>query len=262
MQQSHSLADRLLAPAIRLMARLRFSQKAMLIGAAFTLTCGVLAGLVITRSLGEIADARNARAATVGLSMLQDAQMAMQDHRQLRARKLANDATATDQSIADAAARADKALTAFDSWHGQAGFDDRELLESMKATRAAWKKAVATQGEGGPDSDSAALESLRSEIAKIAFTAITSVASDTAMLRGGEIGGVLLPELASASGKQAIVGIRVLGEGAIWVTDRTELDEQIEKVFSGCPRRSKSEPPCRSNIEPGLVADQRVVSCG
>ena len=29
-----------------------------------------------------------------------------------------------------------------------------------------------------------------------------------------------------------------------------------------CPRRSKSEPPCRSNIEPGLVADQRVVSCG
>ena len=30
----------------------------------------------------------------------------------------------------------------------------------------------------------------------------------------------------------------------------------------GCPRRSKSEPPCRSNIEPGLVADQRVVSCG
>ena len=223
MPQSLSLADRLLAPASNLMGRLRFSQKAMLIGAAFTLTCGVLAGLVITRSLGEIADARNARAATVGLSMLQDAQMAMQDHRQLRARKLANDATATDQSIADAAARADKALTAFDSWHGQAGFDDRELLESMKATRAAWKKAVATQGEGGPDSDSAALESLRSEIAKIAFTAITSVASDTAMLRGGEIGGVLLPELASASGKQAIVGIRVLGEGAIWVSDRTEL---------------------------------------
>ncbi|WP_366119207.1 TniQ family protein [Aquabacterium sp.] len=29
-----------------------------------------------------------------------------------------------------------------------------------------------------------------------------------------------------------------------------------------CPRRSKSEPLCRSNIEPGLVADQRVVSCG
>jgi Fic family protein len=29
-----------------------------------------------------------------------------------------------------------------------------------------------------------------------------------------------------------------------------------------CPRRSKSEPLCRSNIEPGLVSDQRLVSCG
>ena len=58
MQPSHSLADRLLAPAIRLMARLRFNQKAMLIGAAFTLTCAVLAGLVVSRSLGEIADAQ------------------------------------------------------------------------------------------------------------------------------------------------------------------------------------------------------------
>jgi hypothetical protein len=31
---------------------------------------------------------------------------------------------------------------------------------------------------------------------------------------------------------------------------------------AGCPRRSKSEPLCRSNIEPGLVSDQRLVSCG
>jgi len=34
----------------------------------------------------------------------------------------------------------------------------------------------------------------------------------------------------------------------------------IERL--GCPRRSKSEPLCRSNIEPGLVSDQRLVSCG
>ncbi|WP_171033493.1 methyl-accepting chemotaxis protein [Thermomonas fusca] len=223
MPQSLSLADRLLAPATNLMGRLRFNQKAMLIGAAFTLTCGVLAGLVVTRSLGEISDARTARSATVGLDMLHDAQLAMQDHRQLRARKLANDPTATDQGITDAAARADKALTNFDAWRSNAGFDNRDLVESMKATGTAWKKAVATEGEAGPDADSAALEALRVEIGKIAFTAITAVANDTAMLRGGEIGGILLPELASASAKQAVVGIRVLGEGAIWVSDRTEL---------------------------------------
>ena len=223
MPQSLSLADRLLAPATNLMGRLRFNQKAMLIGAAFTLTCGVLAGLVVTRSLGEITDARTARSATVGLDILHDAQLAMQDHRQLRARKLANDTTATDQGIAEAAARADKALAAFDGWVAEAGFKDQDLISSMKATQAAWKKAAATEGEAGPEADSAALEALRTEIGKIAFTAISAIASDTAMLRGGEIGGNLLPELASASAKQAVVGIRVLGEGAIWVSDRTEL---------------------------------------
>src|SRR5690606_13425926 len=142
MPQSLSLADRLLAPASNLMGRLRFSQKAMLIGAAFTLTCGVLAGLVVTRSLGEISDARTARAATVGLEILHDAQLAMQDHRQLRARKLANDTTATDEGLAEAAARADKALAAFDSWRIREGYDNQELVEGVKATAAAWKKAL------------------------------------------------------------------------------------------------------------------------
>jgi methyl-accepting chemotaxis protein len=223
MPQSLSLADRLLAPATNLMGRLRFSQKAILIGAAFTLTCGVLAGLVVTRSLGEISDAQTARAATVGLEILHDAQLAMQDHRQLRARKLANDTTAADQGIAEAAARADKALAAFDSWRVREGYDNQEVVEGVKATAAAWKKAMSTEGEGGPDADSLALDALRAQMNAIAFEGITAIASDTVMLRGGEIGGILLPELSAASAKQAIVGIRVLGEGAIWVSDRTEL---------------------------------------
>jgi hypothetical protein len=40
-----------------------------------------------------------------------------------------------------------------------------------------------------------------------------------------------------------------------------DLDVTLGRMFD-CWRRSKSEPPCQSNIEPGLVADQRVVSCG
>src|SRR5690606_17909296 len=114
-----SLADRLLAPATRLMAKLRFNQKALLIGAAFTLTCGVLATLVVTRSLAEISDARTARSATIGLSALYDAQLGMQDHRQLRARQLASDTTASDQAVKDAAAAVNKALAAFDAWYAQ-----------------------------------------------------------------------------------------------------------------------------------------------
>ena len=226
MQQRHSFADRLLAPATRLMARLRFNQKALLIGAAFTLTCAVLAGLVVTRSLGEISDVRQAREATIGINALHDAQIGMQEHRQLRARQLAKDTTATAQAVADAAAQVDKALAAFDAWHAQAGFHDQDLVAAMKATKAAWKKAVGTSGDAGPDADTDALAALRTEISRLTFTAITAIASDDSMLRGGEIGGSLLPSLAGASARQSVVGIRVLGEGAIWVSDRTELAVQ------------------------------------
>ena len=30
----------------------------------------------------------------------------------------------------------------------------------------------------------------------------------------------------------------------------------------GCRRRSKFEPPCRANSEPGLMADRVMVGCG
>jgi hypothetical protein len=235
MPQSLSFADRLLAPATSLMGRLRFNQKALLIGAAFTLTCGVLAGLVVVRSLGEISDARQAREATVGLDILHDAQLGMQDHRQLRARQLAKDATAGEDGIAEAVATVDKALNAFDAWHKQAGYDDEDLTTSMKASRAAWKKAIAAEGDAAIEADTAALTALRTEISNLTFAGITAIATDTAMLRGGEIGGVLLPELSAASAKQAIVGIRVLGEGAIWVSDRTELAvrKNMQEYLSG-----------------------------
>jgi cyclohexanone monooxygenase len=33
-------------------------------------------------------------------------------------------------------------------------------------------------------------------------------------------------------------------------------------LVNDCPRRSKSDPPCRSNIDPGMVADRVTASCG
>ena len=223
MQPSHSLADRLLAPAIRLMARLRFNQKAMLIGAVFSLTCGVLAAIQVSSAFGELAAVRNARAAAVGINALNDAQIAMQFHRQLRVRQLAKDPTVSEGAIADAAARADKGLDAYEAWYAQDALTDQDLETLTKETRAAWKKAVATQGEGAPDADTAALLALRKQIGRLGYTAITTVASDDAMLRASEIGSALLPELAAASANQAVVSYRVIGEGAIWVSDRTEL---------------------------------------
>ncbi|MFN7184563.1 MAG: methyl-accepting chemotaxis protein, partial [Thermomonas haemolytica] len=240
MPRSSSTVDRLLAPAVRLMASLRFSQKALLIGASFTLTCGVLTALVLSSALSELSKAKAARAATAGLRALNDAQIAMQDHRALRARMLAKDTTATPQALAAAAAAADKGLDGFDAWqasrHVALGEDLNKLLA---ATREAWKKAQSAEGDAGLEADSAALTALRDTIDRTAFDNITSVARDPAMLRAGNIGGTQLPALAAAVAKQAVASMRVLGEGAIWVNDRTALavnknmqdylQDQIEK---------------------------------
>jgi len=37
--------------------------------------------------------------------------------------------------------------------------------------------------------------------------------------------------------------------------------KRLKKVVK-CRRRSKSEPPCRPNIEPGVEADFELVGCG
>jgi hypothetical protein len=46
------------------------------------------------------------------------------------------------------------------------------------------------------------------------------------------------------------------------------LDDQILVFYGGrfgaqqCPRRPNFDPPCRSNIDPGMDADREAVSCG
>ncbi|MDX1550512.1 MAG: hypothetical protein R3278_08210, partial [Lysobacter spongiicola] len=66
-----SLFDRMMAPATALMARLRFQQKALVIGATFMLTCGILAGILVVRSNAEINAVRQQQAAAEGLGHLQ-----------------------------------------------------------------------------------------------------------------------------------------------------------------------------------------------
>ena len=34
------------------------------------------------------------------------------------------------------------------------------------------------------------------------------------------------------------------------------------EAIKTCPRRSKSDPPCRSNIDPGMVTGRVTASCG
>jgi adenylate cyclase class IV len=55
----------------------------------------------------------------------------------------------------------------------------------------------------------------------------------------------------------------IVGRTRVHLDRVNQLGHFLElEVVLECPRRSKSEPLCRSNIEPGLVSDQRLVSCG
>ena len=98
-----NLLDRALAPSTRLMARLRFSQKAMVIGAAFALTCAVLAGIVLVRANEEISQAQMQLTAEDGVAKLHSAMLAMQAHRQMVTRLAAKDGVAKRKETRQAA---------------------------------------------------------------------------------------------------------------------------------------------------------------
>jgi ADP-ribosyl-[dinitrogen reductase] hydrolase len=63
------------------------------------------------------------------------------------------------------------------------------------------------------------------------------------------------------------LGDRVRDRGIDWyhlpIVDLTAPDKGFEATWpTVCRRRSKSEPPCRPNIEPGVEADFELVGCG
>ena len=115
-RSTSSLLDRLLAPSIALMARFRFGQKALLIGASFTLTCAVLTGMVVVRANTEIAEVRAQLSATGGLAQLHRAMLAMQEHEQLVVRQMAKE-NVSAPSLARSAASASEAIDALGAWH-------------------------------------------------------------------------------------------------------------------------------------------------
>ena len=51
--------------------------------------------------------------------------------------------------------------------------------------------------------------------------------------------------------------------GLPWL-DQVPAHWELRPAFGAfvCPRRSKSDPPCRSNIDPGMVTSRVTASCG
>ncbi len=220
---SSSLLDRTLMPATRLMARLSFGRKALVIGASFMLTCGVLAGVLLTRSMNEIAKVQTEQSATAGLAHLHGAMLAMQAHRQLVARAAAKD-TVPDAALATAAATVDSRLSAMGDWQ-DATLKSVVLDKAMQHTRSAWAAALGEHKDAtaAAAAHTAAIDAVRAQTGLVSDVTGATNAHDPAVLYMARAASEWLPTLAESTAQQGAVGVRVLGEGAIWVDDRIGL---------------------------------------
>ncbi|SKA22116.1 methyl-accepting chemotaxis protein [Novilysobacter spongiicola] len=214
-----SLFDRMMAPATALMARLRFQQKALVIGATFMLTCGILAGILVVRSNAEINAVRQQQAAAEGLGHLQRSMLAMQAHRQIAVRAAANESV-PDGELATAGATAVQELKAAAAWAART-VPESDVLPAFDEALAAWNTAAADASN--PDGASAAITRVRDLMGLVSEATGLSQAQEASILYMGRAASEWLPTLAEYTSQQGTVGLRVLGEGAIWVDDRTGL---------------------------------------
>ncbi|HZX78849.1 methyl-accepting chemotaxis protein [Lysobacter sp.] len=218
-----SLLDRFLAPATRLMEQLRFNQKAMVIGAAFMLTCGVLAGILVVRSNAEIDAARAQRSAVVGLGHLHRAMLGVQQHEQLVVRKFAKD-DVSDQAIEQSTAQVNRELDALAAWQ-RSQLSDSTIPAALQGAREAWGKATGEQADSAAASTAhaVAVRKLGDIHALIADETGLAQAQNAPVLYMGRTATVWVPTLAEYTAQQSATALRVLGDGAIWVDDRTGL---------------------------------------
>ena len=217
-RHSLSFSDRMLAPAIRLMASLRFGHKALVIGAAFMVTCGVLAGILMVRSNSEIQAVERQRSAVQGLSHLQQSMLAMQAHRQKQVRVSAGNEAAAAEMATDAA-NASRHLQAASRW-AAANVGDAALAQSMEAAIQAWTAAASDSSTTASDE---AIRQVNGLMNLVAERTGLSHSQEPTVLYMGRAASDWLPTLAEYTAQQGVVGLRVLGEGAIWVEDRTGL---------------------------------------
>jgi methyl-accepting chemotaxis protein len=220
---SATLVDRFLAPATRLMSQLRFNQKAIVIGAAFMLTCGVLAGILVVRSNAETAAAQQQRNAVVGLGHLHRAMLAIQQHELQVVRKFAKDEV-SDQSLQESASVVNRELDALAAWQSRS-LPDSALPAALKDARAIWDKANGEHADSAAAANDhgAAVRKLGEVHGLIADETGLAQAQNAAVLYMGRAATVWVPTLAEYTQQQSATALRVLGDGAIWVDDRTGL---------------------------------------
>ena len=215
------LVDRLLAPSTRLMARFRFGQKAMVIGASFIVTCAVLAGFVIKGIHDDISSAELAQSAMHPADKLFDGMIGMQQHRDTVLRESFKVAAATGE-LEQARAMVEEGFATVEAWERQhVGKPSQALADA----RAAWTKAI------GPHADAtaavadhdAAITKARLLMRALDDESGMALTADSSIYYLSRAVMELMPMLSEYSSRQSLVATRVAGEGAIWAEDRANL---------------------------------------
>ncbi|HZX80605.1 MAG TPA: methyl-accepting chemotaxis protein [Lysobacter sp.] len=253
---TYSIADRILAPATRLMSRLRFTQKAMIIGAAFVLTCAVLGTLVARNTQAQITDAKLAGSTSVELRTLNDAMFAQQSHRDLMMLKLYN-AAVNPQAVADITARVGEGFKAIEAWQGD--YHTTEALDRhLAGAKAAWAKAQQPHADAAAmvAAHNAALREMRLLTREYAATAGVDVTSDAAEFYTGRAVSEWMPLLSNAASTYGTTAAHVLGEQSIWTEDRADFaasssmaDFLIDRVSNDLLQLKNDAPHIAATVE-------------
>ncbi|HEY4556095.1 MAG TPA: HAMP domain-containing protein [Lysobacter sp.] len=225
-----ALLDRLMAPATRLMSRLTFLRKAIVIGLAFGLTCAVLAGIITVQTQRAIAAAQLQGSATRPLLAAHDAMLAMQQHREALVLNFFDDASMMG-GLPALRTDIDRKLEQVEAWQAKT-LKDRPLDKQLADFRAAWAKAQAKHADAtaAATAHEVALREGRLLVKSIEGASDLSLATDPTVLYVGRSVSEWLPMLAEYSARTGVAGIRIFGEGSVWSEDRAQLSTAVTMV--------------------------------
>ncbi|WP_246022945.1 methyl-accepting chemotaxis protein [Cognatilysobacter terrigena] len=220
MRFNSSFADRALAPATRLMSKLRFTQKAVVIGATFVLTCAVLTGFIAKSAYDDMSAAKLAASASQPIHSMDKAMIAIQNRRGVAMRQIYKVPVAAGATEA-AAPIVDKALADVAAWQ-----DDRlsgkPLDPAISAFKAAWAKAQ--QPESDPtkmaEAHTEALRQARLLVKQMDVASGLALTDDPATYYASRSVVEWLPLLSEAASQYGLTAVHVLGEQSIWADDR------------------------------------------
>jgi methyl-accepting chemotaxis protein len=218
---SSPLLDRLLAPSTRLMARLRFGQKAMVIGAAFVVTCAILAGILFVKIRGDLHQTEQALSAVGPADALYDGMFGMQQHRELVVMQ-SYKAVLKPGALDAAQAAADAGFERVAAWETATLGKTSPALANAKA---AWAKAQGAHADANAaiaDHD-AAIAKARLLMQALDDESGLALVNDPVMYYLSRAVVEQMPMLTEYASQQAVVATRVAGEGSIWADDRAHL---------------------------------------